>query len=282
MKITLGGIRGTGPVAGKQYLEFGGSTTSLLIQGKQGDSIVIDAGTGIRELGAKLFRGKGTSRSLLLLLTHYHIDHIMGLPSLAALYSKAWRITMAAPLREGFSVRQVVSRLLAKPFWPVRLSQLQSAIDFKTLKGSESSSVYQYGGLDVRWCSVQHPDGCTAYRIDEPATGRAVVFATDLEWAETSRAGKAAFLRLCREPAPVDLLFFDGQFTDDEYPAFRGWGHSTWQQAVEVAEQAGARHLMIIHHAPNRSDRQLGGLTRQLRKQSSCAEFAVGGTVIGL
>jgi ribonuclease BN (tRNA processing enzyme) len=282
MKITMGGVRGTGPVSGENYLNFGGGTTSVLIQGQKGAAILLDAGTGVRELGLKLQLGKVSTRELLLLMTHYHIDHMMGLPSLSVLYSKAWQITMAAPLREGFSVRTMVRRLLAKPFWPVQFSQLQSTIDFKTLKGHELSAVYEYQGFQVRWCSVHHPDGCTAYRIDEMSTGRSLVFATDLEWGKSSRAEKKAFKRLCQEPNPVNLLFFDGQFTSEEYPLFQGWGHSTWEEAVQISNEVGAGKLMVIHHAPTRTDRQIDMLQRKLRKACPGAEFAMGGRVIEL
>ena len=283
MKITLGGVRGTGPVAGRDFLKFGGDTTSLMVRGgKKGATLLLDAGTGIRKLGVELEGRDGASRSVLLLMTHYHLDHMMGLPSLPMLYSQDWEITMAAPLREGVSVRDATNRLLSKPFWPVQLNQLQANIQFLTLKKPESFSPFEYQGLEIRWCPVRHPEGCTAFRVDDPAGGRSFVLATDLEWSEASKDEKEAFMRLCCEPGPADLLLFDGQFTASEYPRFRGWGHSSWQEAVRVAESTGVRRLQIIHHAPSRADRQLMELQRRLREKSQHALFAAGGVEIEL
>jgi len=282
MKIMLGGVRGTSPVVGRDFLRYGGDTTSLLVRGREGGTIVVDAGTGIGRVADVLRAPRTKTRSLLLLMTHYHLDHLMGLPSFSPLYSREWQVTFAAPVREGIRVGAAVERLLAKPFWPVQLDCLRAAIAFRNLAGRASSRPLDHQGLQIRWCPVHHPEGCTAFRIDESATGGSFVFATDIEWGQSSRVERETFLRLCREPKPADILFFDGQFTGEEYPRFKGWGHSTWNDAAQVAAASGVGRVEIIHHAPTRTDGQLMAMRSALRRVSAGAGFARAGAVYAL
>ena len=122
-------------------------------------------------------------------------------------------------------------------------------------------------GLTIRWLPIHHPDGCVAYRIEEPATRTSVVVATDLEWGEATPVERTAFLAFCRQPAPPSLLLFDAQFTATEYPEYKGWGHSTWPEAVEVAKATGAVRLRALHHAPWRKDRELDAIDQEIRRQ---------------
>ena len=260
-------------MAHADFLKYGGDTTSALIQGGDGAQVLIDAGTGIRALGSGLEK-KHSMPHLLLLMTHYHLDHIMGLPSLSLIYNKNWTVDIAAPIRDGVSVEQAVKRILDKPFWPVQLEQLLAKVSFTTLPGDCSSEPLRYRGLEIRWCAVHHPEGCTAYRIDEPATGAALVFATDIEWALSDAAEKEAFIRLCREPRPPDALFFDGQFTPENYERFKGWGHSTWRDALAVGEQVKAGKVLVIHHAPQSDDATLDRIDAEIRKAGTWAALA--------
>lgn len=282
MNILLGGVRGTGPVAGREFTRYGGDTTSVRVRGRDGETIVIDGGTGLRRIADDLRRRGEGRRSVLLLLTHYHLDHLMGLPNCPWLYAADWRVTFAAPVREGILVRDAVERLFAKPFWPVQSDALVARLAFKNLRGGTSTRPFEYGGLALRWCPVHHSEGCTAFRIDEAAGGGSFVFATDIEWGRSSRAERERFLRLCRDPKPADVLFFDGQFTAEEYARHAGWGHSTWEEAVEVAVAAGVGRLEIIHHAPARTDRRLAAQGGRLRRLMARAEFARAGSVYEL
>lgn len=255
MRLIFGGVRGTNPVAHPDFLKFGGETTAVLIEGRNGEKIIIDAGTGLRALSTKLGVGR-PGAEVLLLMTHYHLDHLMGLPACGLLYDKAWSIEIAAPRREALTPGEVVRRILSKPFWPIQLDKLQARLRFTTLPAT-SSKIRRQGGLEVRWCAVHHPEGCHAYRVDEPATGTALVFATDIEWRLSSVEEKNAFLTLCREPRPANLLIMDGQFSRANLAKFKGWGHSAWEDGIEVAQAAGVRELLITHHAPQCTDTQL-------------------------
>ncbi|TAN37354.1 MAG: MBL fold metallo-hydrolase [Verrucomicrobia bacterium] len=278
MKLIFGGVRGTNPVAHADFLKFGGETTAALIEGRGGEKIIIDAGTGLRALSAKLGAGV-PGAEVLLLMTHYHLDHLMGLPACGLLYDKAWNIEFAAPRREALKPGEVVRRILAKPFWPIQLDKLQARLRFTTLP-STPTAVRRYGGLEIRWCAVHHPEGCHAYRVDEPATGTALVFATDIEWRLSSDEEKRLFLALCHRPRPAQLLVMDGQFNRTNIATFKGWGHSAWEDDLEVAQIAGVHELLITHHAPQNTDAQLMEIEKAARRIWSGAALARSGMEI--
>ena len=263
MKITLFGVRGTSPVIGLEFREFGGETTSVLIEGGGGELVVIDAGTGLRKIGDRLL-AKSAAPSLLLLMTHYHLDHVVGLPSFSPLYNGDWRVSAAAPIMDNRSVDEVLEQIFAEPFWPLQVDTLPARLDFATLPGDISDKPFIYGGLKIRWTLLHHPGGATAYRVDDPATGGSFVFATDVEWENSSAEEKKAFATLCAESSPPDLLVFDGQFSRENYDKFRGWGHSSWQTAVEVSRQVKAKRLLITHHDPNSNDVVLNEIEEKL------------------
>ncbi|MCX6995848.1 MAG: MBL fold metallo-hydrolase [Kiritimatiellaeota bacterium] len=279
MKLFFGGVRGTGPVADLGFLEFGGETTALLVEGLAGEKIVLDAGTGLRLVNARLGAG-APGAPIQLLMTHYHLDHLMGLPSFGPLYNKLWAVEFAAPLREGVAAEDAVRRVLAKPFWPVQLEKLHARLSFTTLPAQAGQPVRR-GALDIRWCAVHHPEGCHAYRLDEPATGASLVFATDMEWALATPAEQRDFLNLCRHPRPAHLLVMDGQFNRAHYAKFKGWGHSTWEDCVDVARTAQVRRLLITHHAPQNDDSLLLDVERAVQRALPGAGLARGGLEAG-
>lgn len=278
MKLIIGGCRGTSPVAQHDYAGYGGETTSFLIEGAGGERVVIDAGTGIRTLGRRL--DSSEANKVLLLFTHYHLDHIAGLPSFGLIYSPRWTLEIESPRRGGFLVGEVIPRLMHKPFWPLQVEDLKSRIAFNSLRGAVSTRPRQFGGLEIRWCPVHHPDGCTAYRIDEPATGASCVIATDMEWPAADETERAQFRMLCAGPRPPGLIVLDGQYDEAEYPMRRGWGHTTWPGAVALARELSARSVLISHHDPRHDDAALAQRETEAGRLWTGARFAREGQII--
>ncbi len=279
MKIYFGGVRGTSAVAQADFLKFGGETTAVLVEGRAGERVVLDAGTGLRALGSRLIAGTARPEALLL-MTHYHLDHLMGLPAFDLLYNKAWTVEIAAPRREALEPAEVVRRILSKPFWPMQLDKLHAKLKFTTLPATDA--VRHYRSLELRWCAVHHPEGCHAYRVDEPASGASLVFATDMEWRASTEAERRDFLNLCLLPKPARLLVMDGQFSRATYTRFKGWGHSTWEDCLEVAQKAGVREVLITHHAPQNNDAQLTEIEKAARRAWSGAALARSGMELDL
>jgi len=260
MKLLFGGVRGSNSRSGAAYTRFGGDTTSVALVGAAGEPVVIDLGSGVQAVNRWLPAGT-TQRSLLALFTHYHLDHVMGIGGFAPLYDPAWSIEFAAPLHGKLSVEKVVTQLLAFPFWPLTVKKIGADIGFRNLPADPEKDddhlPFTFGGLEIRHCPVHHPDGCTAYRIDELASGGSVIFATDMEWRRSRPEEQAAFLALCRAGTPVQTLVMDGRFTGAEYEAHSGWGHSSLDAAVAIAQEVGAARLLITHHSPENDDERL-------------------------
>ena len=248
MKVFLGGARGSFPVSGENQVRYGGYTFSMLIQGKAGDQVLVDAGSGVRRLKSQLRPG-GT-----LFFTHTHLDHLMGLPMLA----KVWPHQMILP-RGG--LEDVLKRVFSPPVWPVQLPPADFPVP---------SSPMDVGALQVSWQAVAHPDGCVSYRVDEPETGASVVVATDIEWAMMTPQEQESFVRFAKE---ADLLVFDSHYLPSEYAAHKGWGHSTWMDALGVARQAGVQKVWLMHHAPSRTDVALDAMAIEAAEMFSGAVF---------
>lgn len=235
MKVFLGGARGSFPVSGADKTRYGGDTFALLVEGRADGQALFDAGSGVRALRHRLRPG-GT-----LFFTHTHLDHLLGLPML----TKVWPQRLILPRGD---LEAVLKRVFSPPVWPVALP----AADFVV-----PPAPVAIAGLRVAWHPVAHPNGCYAYRIDEPATGASVVVATDVEWAAMLPRAQDAFAAFAQD---ADLLVFDAHYFPAEYAAHRGWGHSTWADAVAAAHRSGARKLWAVHHAPGRTDADLDAL----------------------
>ncbi len=271
MRIRFAGVRGSWPRTAPRFAGYGGDTTCLQVTPREGPPVFVDAGTGITAAAEQLPRPGG---ELLLLLTHAHHDHLQGFPSLGPLYEPGWRLTVAAP--ELVPAEAAVRKLMEPPLWPLGLDALRSAVAFRRLP-----AVFAWGSLEIRHHAVAHPGGCAAYRLDESGGG-SLVFATDLEWGTWDDAGRAAFARFCREPRPVDLLVMDGQFTDDEIAARRGWGHSSLGECAAAARAGGAGRLLTTHHAPERDDAAMAAVEAALAGLLPGAAAARQGQVLEL
>ena len=248
MKVFLGGARGSFPVSGADKTRYGGDTFSLLVEGRDGGQLLVDAGSGVRRLRQRLQPG-GT-----LFFTHTHLDHLVGLPML----SKAWPRRMILPRGD---LEAVLARVFSPPVWPVKLPAADTTVPEPPVEA---------GGLRVTWRSVAHPDGCVAYRVEEPATGASVVVATDLEWPLMTPPAQDEFAVFARG---ADLLVFDAQYLPAEYPAHKGWGHSAWPDAVAAARRCGARKVWLMHHAPARADAELDAMAAEAAAAFAGAVF---------
>ena len=272
MEILFGGVRGTTPRADPAFAIYGGHTTCLLITGAGGERVLIDAGSGIHVLNRALADEAGPD--LLVLFSHLHLDHVMGLPMLAALFDPEARIECAAVSEREDGPRDALERLISPPLWPIGLDGVPAEVSFRSVPAADLSAAEPaliQGGLEVRGCAVPHPNGCTAWRVDEPATGESFVLATDVEWSAAGEARREAMLALFRG---ADVLVMDGHFTAEELPVHAGWGHSSLDECVEAARAAGAGRLLVTHHAPERDDVELADLDARLNAMWSEAALA--------
>jgi phosphoribosyl 1,2-cyclic phosphodiesterase len=248
MRIVIWGGRGSIPVSGPEYLTYGGDTTCLEIRTGDGEVIIVDAGTGIRRAGNRLLR-EG-ARHIHLFFTHAHWDHILGFPFFPHLYEKGTRIEIYGCSAAQASVREMLSRAMSAPSFPVNLDDVEAELVFH----EDCRDELPIGRAEVRFIALSHPNGGSGYSFAE--RGRRLVFLTDNELGTVHPGGlePGAYAQFA---AGADLLLHDAEFTDREYPRRRRWGHSTWQQAVRLALDAGVGRLGLWHHNMERTDEAL-------------------------
>jgi ribonuclease BN (tRNA processing enzyme) len=284
LQLFIGGMRGSRPVTGAAFEEFGGDTTSLLLVGAHGAPLVLDAGTGLHAVAQQL--APAGPAQVTVLFSHYHLDHMAGLTMNPLFHQSGWSFRLLGPTFADGGVQGAVTRLLAPPYWPVSWDRMKARLEFveypsvpavlPTPEGQGRILILRRNWR-VRSCPVPHPGGCMAYRIDDADGGASVVFATDLEWQKRTSAEEREFLTLCREPKPADLLILDAHFARADAAVFAGWGHSSWEDDLDLAESAGVQRVLLGHHAPDADDRALRALEQQVQKRSPGSLLARGG-----
>ena len=272
MEIRFWGVRGSIAVSGEQYIHTGGNTSCVEITHEQ-ERLVLDGGTGLRALGDAL--GFGPQR-VTVVFSHVHWDHIQGVPFFAPAFHPGSELTLVGADRPSGSIRDALARQMRPPQWPIGLDAFQARLDFRTAR---SGQPFEVGPFRLTPIELDHPDGVLAWRIE--AGGKSVVYATDIEHAGTLDR------RLVRAAAGTDLLVHDAQYTEPEYrgergPSRRGWGHSTWTEAVRVAQAAEAGRLALFHHDPSRPDSGVGTIERAAQLRFPTAFAAREGAAVAL
>jgi phosphoribosyl 1,2-cyclic phosphodiesterase len=257
VKVTFWGTRGSIATPGPDTTRYGGDTSCVSIEGTDpGHLLVLDAGTGIRRLGLAV--DPAVTR-IDLLLTHLHLDHIVGLGFFAPLFRPNLSITIWGP-RATTSLVERLGRYLSPPLFPVRLRDLPSSYELREVPAER----FAVGPFTITAEAVIHPDPAVGYRVaddgrslaylpdHEPALGPD--FPSDPEWTSGAGVARAA-----------DLLIHDAQYTAAEYPERVGWGHSSVDDAVAFADLVDARQLALFHHDPSRSDVEVDALLEHAR-----------------
>jgi len=239
-----------------------------------GDRLVIfDAGTGLRPLGNALVRDAVQVQTDIF-LSHCHIDHVAGLPFFAPCYSSASQIRVwAGSLLPERTLAPVARTVMSAPLFPGTAAIFKAAIEFRDFHCGEV--VLPQPGIVLQTAPLNHPGGATGYRLEYD--GRAIAYVTDTE----HRPGELDrhVINLAHR---ADLLIYDCNYTDEEFAAHVGWGHSTWQEGVRIAEAAGAKRLAVFHHDPDHDDAFLDAVSAQATARHSGAIVAAEGLELSL
>ncbi|MDB4927997.1 MAG: Metal-dependent hydrolase of the beta-lactamase superfamily [Myxococcaceae bacterium] len=256
MTVKFWGVRGSIASPGAETALVGGNTSCVEVTVGE-TRIVLDAGTGLRRLGNELV--KRGPVDLTLLLSHVHWDHIQGLPFFAPLYAPGTRLHVVSGAN-GSCTREVLRRQMSAPTFPVDLNDVPAALTFAEVRERQRFTV---GEAEVTVARANHPDSVYAYRV--ASGGSAVVYATD---TEHYRCVDPRLVSLARG---ADVLIYDAQYLPGEYAGEGGmsrvgWGHSTWEAAVELARAAGVGQLVLFHHDPSRTDEGVATIEAQARQ----------------
>lgn len=258
-RVRFWGVRGSIPTPGPKTQRYGGNTPC--IEMRCGDELLIfDMGTGARALGEALCGESGSPR-VSLFLSHYHYDHLQGVPFFVPLFIPRFSLVVHGATREGRSVKEVLAGQMVPPYFPVTLAQVaRASLSYRDI---EPGQVLELGPALVRTLDLNHPGGNLGYRVE--CDGRSVVYATDVEHGSDMDAALVEFAR------GADVLIIDAMYTDEEYRGAKGspkegWGHSTWEAAVQIANAAQVEQLVLFHHEPTRDDEQMDAFVARVRE----------------
>jgi phosphoribosyl 1,2-cyclic phosphodiesterase len=270
LKIRFWGVRGSFAMSGREFLRYGGNTTSIELVTGAGQRLLVDLGTGATELGKQLMAGEfGKGQGTLpILLTHTHLDHIQGLPFFTPFFIKGnqIRILGAAPLY-GVALEATLQNQLSPHYSPLNgLENLAAGVSIETII---AGAPLELPGFAVETCAVPHGSmWTTAYRIT--ADGKAVTLLSDVEYASVEDPLPQA-VALAHE---ADLLIHDAMHADHDYEMRKGWGHSPARAGVIVAERAGAKKLALFHHSPDATDDMIDDVVARTAARTDVPVFA--------
>lgn len=246
MKLKFYGVRGSIPTCGSEFELYGGNTSCIcLTLEKHSRIIIIDAGTGIRNLGKELEEKKVDASIINLSFTHFHWDHIQGFPFFAPAYDplNRIRIHVMGCNRQYMNIKEIFSLQMREQYFPIPLETIGASFEF--LSHGDEDTFY---GAKVTAAPQHHkiPGGSYGLRIEDESG--IIAICTDAEHIDGMDENIVSLAK------DADILIHDGQYTDEEYKKNRGWGHSSWRHCAEVAKAAGVKRLIVTHHDPDHDD----------------------------
>ena len=275
IRLKFWGTRGSIPCPGSDTVKYGGNTTCFEIYcGKR--RIIIDAGTGIRLLGKKIMLEEKNFLDADLFFTHTHMDHIQGLPFFAPLYNPQSDVRLHAGHLDGitYDLQGIIGTMLMKdPVFPVPSSLIEKACSFNDFECGKTFELD--GDILIKTAPLNHPNGACGYRVEY--NGKVVAICTDTEHFEDRLDENV--LELAKD---ADIMVYDAAYTDEEYPNFKGWGHSTWQEAVKIAKAANVKQTFLFHHDPSHNDKKMDEIASAVSSIHSGIRPAIEGEEIFL
>ncbi len=262
--ITFWGTRGSIPSPGKDKSKYGGNTSCVEVKLPNNQLIILDAGTGIRELGKSLLRREKEVRAYIF-LSHYHWDHIQGLPYFAPAYNAGNTLTILGAKHPKFPLENIFSSQMESIHFPVKSSSLSAHINFNQL----SLGNHYVDDTEVKIIRANHPGTNFSYTLN--FDGKKLVYMTDNEILPRLTRAKSHIAyereKFIRFIQGADILIHDAQYTDREYRIKKGWGHSAWKETVKLAVEGEAKHLLLFHHDPDHSDAVIDSFVKECREQ---------------
>ena len=289
-RITIWGVRGSFPMARPDYMAYGGNTSCISAE-CGGAFVVLDAGSGLAQLGEYLLAQEASKtgqtaaerclpvsdtgrKRVDILISHMHLDHVMGLFSFAPFHRPDWDIHLYGEAGEGVGFFRQLRALLGKPFWPLGIDEFQASVTLHEIRAGESFSLpgADGGRLTVRTLRGRHPGGSVYFCLEGEGRGGGIVYALDCEPDETLERELEAFAK------DAELLIWDAGFAPgQERP---GWGHSTWRQGLQAGRRAGAKRVLMTHYAIEYDDAFLQEQETLAGQEDKACLFAREGMVI--
>jgi phosphoribosyl 1,2-cyclic phosphodiesterase len=273
MRVKFWGVRGSIPVPGPDTVRVGGNTSCVEVRTADREVLILDAGTGIRLLGLDLQRRNIHRLVAVLLFSHTHWDHIQGLPFFSPARFRNNRVIILGEQRMGKHLEQILAGQMIDAYLPFTMEDLHADLLVKEVRDGERLVVGDRTTVLPR--RLPHPGGVFGYRIQ--CADKVVVYASDVNHPLSGLDPRV--IELARD---ADLLIHDAHFTPEEKRQFSDWGHSSWPEAVQVAQEAGVRQLALFHHDPAHTDDQLEEIEQQAQSEFVSAFLAREGMEISI
>ncbi|MDP3372183.1 MAG: MBL fold metallo-hydrolase [Candidatus Paracaedibacteraceae bacterium] len=262
------GVRGSTPCADERFVTYGGHTSCVLVE-VDGTIFIFDAGSGI--INASPIVAKQGACEAHLFFSHVHLDHIMGFPFFYPLWNKHFTTHIyAGSLGAYGGIYNFFANTLKEPLFPVSFTEFPGDIHCQDF---EPGYTHKIGNVTVDTFMLNHPNSAVAYRLT--CNGKSVCYVTDHEHGDNSnREGLIEFIR------GTDLFIYDSTYEDGNYQNFKGWGHSTWQEALRLGDEADVARTAIFHHDPQNTDVKMAAIEEDVKKISSAAFVARQGMMV--
>ena len=276
-KLVFWGVRGSTPTLERDTWRYGGNTPCLELTAPGGARFILDCGTGLRMLGNRWAHSHSDfGIEAHVLVTHYHWDHIQGIPFFLPFFESQNRFhfySFQSKFLGPDTLRQVLESQLASPYFPVDLSMMAASRSFREVSGGEK---WEVDGTSITAAWLNHPQGCLGYRFD--TTAGSIVYATDNE------PGVPEFDKSLRDLVQgADVLIYDAQYSPEQIASTRrGWGHSSWLEGVKIARDSNVRNLVLFHHNPDSSDNVVDGFLSAARQEFPATWAAAEGMALTL
>lgn len=273
--VTFWGTRGSIPTPGAQTARYGGNTPCVAVEAggsadRDGSLVILDAGTGIRALGRELVERQNGAVQAEILLSHAHWDHIQGLPHFKPFFAPGNAVRIWGSRQGTTSLEAILRQQMDPAVFPVPLDALSAKLTVQQVEPGE----FTVGAFLVRAFRLRHPGTTLGYRLTPSsaadAKGPSMAYITDNELGSGGRYNTPPTWRkeLVTFLAGVDLLIHDAMYTPEELAEHRGWGHSTFEEAVALAGDAGVKRLVLFHHEPEHGDEAIDALVAAARRQA--------------
>ena len=269
--IRFWGVRGSIPCPGPDYVRYGGNTPCIEV--RCGSKLMIlDGGTGLRPLGEQLVALGPVDADIF--FSHTHLDHIVGVPFFAPIYNKQSNLRLwAGHLSPPLQLRDVLSGMMIDPLFPVPIDFFGSQPHYQDFQAGDT--LYPHSGVTIKTTALNHPNGATGYRIEYQ--GRSICYVTD-----TEHRPDVLDQNILALIEGTDIFIYDSTYTDQEYQTHIGWGHSTWQEGIKLANQANVKTFIIFHHDPGHNDSAMDSITAQAHKKRPGTMVAREGMIVTL
>jgi len=263
--VTFWGTRGSIPTPGPHTARYGGNTSCVAVEGPGGQLVILDAGTGIRGLGLTLVERQNGAVKAEILLSHTHWDHIQGLPYFKPFFAPGNTVRIWGSKQGTTSLDEILHLQMDPAVFPVPLTAVSATLSLEEVRAGVEFSV---GPFQARAMQLRHPGTTLAYRLKPTAGGQSTAYVTDNELGPGGNYGTPGNWRrdLVQFLKGVDLLIHDAMYTPEELDTHRGWGHSSYEEAVELAAETGARKLVLFHHEPEHDDGAMDALHASARR----------------